>query len=229
MIKAHLGQSHEWPGRAQVAALGVSLALHVLILGVIGLGQVDTPLPSPEAIDPLVYIDLEPRPWLPGERGRPVEGPEVRVAGHDGEARSAKAESLKAQARAVLPGRLAEQPVEMAFAGQTTPARTGQDPGWRVAPGGALGSNGPGDVCRDLSNFRAWQAAGCRERGPDRQAEAQGSPPAEIARPQPHRGSVRGEAAQEAFAEQAAANEAWRDYAREGAAYPGLRSLAKHY
>ncbi|MGA0546662.1 hypothetical protein ACO2Q1_15425 [Brevundimonas sp. VNH65] len=109
------------------------------------------------------------------------------------------------------------------------------DPRWRVAvPGAASPTENQrqpwgGDVCRDLSNFRAWQAAGCRERGPPPRVEARGSPPAEIARPEPRRGRAPGATGEDQFAAQAAANEGWRDYTRGDGAYPGLRSLLKHH
>lgn len=133
-----------------------------------------------------------------------------------------------------LPG-VQTAPVRPDTFAQAIESAAPDDPRWRVAaPGAATPAASQrtpwgGDVCRDLSNFRAWQAAGCREKGPPPRVEARGSPPAEIARPEPRRGRAPGETAEDQFAAQAAANEAWRDYTRGEGAYPGLRSLLKHH
>jgi len=97
-------------------------------------------------------------------------------------------------------------------------------------PGTALRPAGPwgGDVCRDLSNLRAWLAANCQDRAPPPQIEARGSPPLAEARSIGQRRLNASEQRREnGFARQAAANEAWRSYRREDGAYPGLMSMLR--
>lgn len=103
---------------------------------------------------------------------------------------------------------------------------------WRLPsrPGVTLRPSGPwgGDVCRDLSNLRAWLAANCQDRAPPPQIEARGSPPLAEARSIGQRRLNSSEQRREnGFARQAAANEAWRSYRREDGAYPGLLSMLR--
>ena len=69
-----------WPRRAErwrtPAIVAVSVGLHALVLGVIGLRSIDLGHPPPP-MDRVVYVEIEPRPLLPGEVAR-VRPPPAR-------------------------------------------------------------------------------------------------------------------------------------------------------
>ena len=206
--------------RRHLIALGGALLIQLALLGPVvwsGLGGdalFEPALEGPEAW--VLPLDLTPRrPRLPAalttSTSTPLPSPAAPTA----------SDVQAAPVRTDAPSQAAESAAPV-------------DPRWRVASpnaeaGGSAENAFGGDVCRDLSNFRAWQAANCRERGPPPRAEARGSPPAEIARPEARRGRAPGQTGEDQFAAQAAANEAWRDYTRSEGAYPGLRSLLKHH
>ncbi|MBU1384000.1 MAG: hypothetical protein KJ916_04010, partial [Alphaproteobacteria bacterium] len=54
----------------------MSVGLHALVLGVIGLRSIDLGHPPPP-MDRVVYVEIEPRPLLPGEVAR-VRPPPAR-------------------------------------------------------------------------------------------------------------------------------------------------------
>ncbi len=66
----------DWRGpkaRLRAVGLGVSLALHCVILGIIGLWHVSPSSIVPADASAPIHLELEPRPLLPGERaGRPT-------------------------------------------------------------------------------------------------------------------------------------------------------------
>lgn len=200
--------------RSHLLALTGALLIQLALLGPIiwmGLGGNPVVRDFVEAPDGwLLPLDLTPR--------LPRTAPEASAA--PGEAVRPAPPSMVETAPA--PHRATPQSVESAAA---------PDPRWRVAPQGNAADRPAwgGEVCRDISNIRAWMAANCRENGPPPRAELRGSPPAEIARPEPRRGRPPGATGAEEFAAQAAANEAWREYTRGDGAYPGLRSLARHH
>ncbi|MDI6625218.1 MAG: hypothetical protein QME55_10860, partial [Brevundimonas sp.] len=65
-----------WPARAErwrtPAIVALSVGLHALVLGLIGLRTIGLDA-APQPIERTIYVELEPRPLLPGEvaRGRP--------------------------------------------------------------------------------------------------------------------------------------------------------------
>ncbi len=211
---------------ARTAALAGALLLHLVLLapviwGLLGRsGDVGFDIET----DPmLIPLDMQASGW-PGARRR-----QAAPQSPTGPPPSRPLPRLPRPATPAAAATASPYPPRPAAPETTTPeARV--DDAWRVGDGRAGRAPWGGDVCRDLSNLRAWEAANCRERGPALRAEARGSPPAEIARPEARHGRRPGETAEEGFAEQAAANEAWRAYTRErDAPYPGLRSLLKHH
>ena len=218
-------------GRVRVdgrtAALAGALLLHLVVLTPViwGLAGRPSDVSFDLDADPLVIpLDMQASGW-PGARPRQAAPQSTTETAPSRPLPRLPRPATSAEEAAASPSASTPTVLETAAEAQ---ART--DEAWRV--GGDRPGRAPwgGDVCRDLSNLRAWEAANCRERGPALRAEARGSPPAEVARPEPRRGRAPGEAREEAFAEQAAANEAWRSYTRErDAPYPGLRSLLKHH
>lgn len=214
-------------GRA--AALLAALALHLALLTPVvwGLvGRQDEAGFDMEADPLLIPLDIRPSDWpgdhlsRPARQGRTEAAPSVPRPRTTRPREAAPPVSFPASPSG--PARPVANPA--------SPAQAGIDDAWRV--GGPRSDRAPwgGDVCRDISNLRAWEAANCREHGPTLRAEARGSAPAEIARPEARRGRRPGETAEDDFAEQAAANDAWRAYTRErDAPYPGLRSLLKRH
>lgn len=72
-----------WPRRAEQwrrpAIVAASLGLHALVLGFIGLRAMDLDAPPPR-MERVVYVEIEPRPLLPGEVARvrpPPDRPEA--------------------------------------------------------------------------------------------------------------------------------------------------------
>ncbi len=201
-------------------ALTAALLIHLAVLGPAMWGLLGGETFEVEADPAVIPLDLSPPAW-PGVRTRPAAAP----LPFDASPRAPRPTEAGRSAPPPAPG-IAGPPVTVAAA----PDSGSIDEGWRVGGPGPFRQSWGGDVCRDVSNFRAWEAANCRERGPALRAEARGSPPAEVARPEPRAGRRPGEARNEGFAEQAAANEAWRSYTRErDAPYPGLRSLLKQH
>lgn len=202
-----------------LAALAAALLVHVAVLGPAIWGLLGRETIVVDTDPGVIPLDLSPPAW-PGVRARRTTTPLPfdAVPREPGPTATAR--------RAPTPPGVTGPPADVA----ATPDAPAVEEAWRVGGGQAGRAPWGGDVCRDLSNFRAWETANCRERGPALRAEARGSPPAEVARPEPRRGRPPGEARDESFAEQAAANEAWRNYTRErDAPYPGLRSLLKHH
>lgn len=206
--------------RRHLIALGAALLIQLALLGPVvwsGLGGDALFEPALDAPDDWILpLDLTPR------RPRPPAAPQTS----DPTALPSPVAPTVSDIQAA--------PVHTDAPTQAAESAAPVDPRWRVASpnadaSGSAGNTFNSDVCRDLSNFRAWQAANCRERGPPPRVEAKGSPPAEIARPEPRRGRAPGATGEDQFAAQAAANEAWRDYTRGDGAYPGLRSLLKHH
>lgn len=208
-------------GRAgRIQGLAVALLIHLAVLGPAMWGLIGGETFEIEADPAVIRLDLSPPAW-PGVRTRRAAAP----LPSDAAPRAQKPTEAGRRAPPPAPG-IAGPPVTVAAA----PEAGSVDERWRVGGAGPAREPWGGDVCRDVSNFRAWEAANCRERGPALRAGARGSPPAALARPEPRRGRPPGEARDEGFAEQAAANEAWRNYTRErDAPYPGLRSLMKHH
>lgn len=62
-----------WPSRAErwrtPAIVALSLGLHALVLGLIGLRTIGLDVP-PQPVERTIYVELEPRPLLPGEVAR---------------------------------------------------------------------------------------------------------------------------------------------------------------
>lgn len=201
--------------RRTAVILGGSVALHVVALTLLGLNLAGRYDPAPIASDIPLYLDLEPWPEL---------------------SRSSRRTSVQPQAPASLPivaTPRAVRPADEPPPAVTAPTPPASDPGpQRPAPAAPTESPSAwrGDVCRDLSNFAAWNAANCAQRGPAQRAEARGSPPAADAHAvearigQRHRNASE-QRREEGFASQAAANDAWRAYTRGEGDYPGLRSL----
>lgn len=211
---------HRGGPNGRTMALVAALLIHLALLGPAMWGLLGGDTVEIAADPAVIPLDLSPPAW-PGVRTRRAAAP----LHSDATPRAQK--PTEAGRRAPPPALdVVGPPVTVAAA----PDGASIDEGWRVGGAGPVRQPWGGDVCRDVSNFRAWEAANCRERGPVQRAEARGSAPAAIARPEPRRGRPPGEARDEAFAEQAAANEAWRSYTRErDAPYPGLRSLMKHH
>jgi hypothetical protein len=202
--------------RPHLPALAGALLIQLLLLGPVawsGLSGTDALQQIIETPDDWVLpLDLTPP--------APVSAPAARAPFPDAR-----------PIRLSPPTTIQTAPIRNDAPPQAVPSQAAVDPRWRVAApvaGKRPAAPGP-EVCRDISNIRAWMAANCREHGPPPRAELRGSPPAEIARPEPRRGRAPGATAADTFAAQAAANEAWRDYTRGDGAYPGLRSLAKHH
>lgn len=210
----------------RLLGLGAALLVHLLLLAPVIWGLVGRPGDASFDLDadPLVIpLEMQASGW-PGARLR-QDGPQSPM-------QAASSRPMPRLPRPAESGEAAASPSSSRPAApEATPeAQARIDEAWRVGGGRPARAPWGGDVCRDISNLRAWEAANCRERGPAVRAEARGSPPAEIARPEPRRGRAPGETREEAFAEQAAANDAWRRYTRErDAPYPGLRSLLKHH
>lgn len=204
----------------RLAGLTAALLIHLALLGPVLWGLRGGGTFEVEADPDVIPLDLAPPAWP----GVPIRRAAASLPS-DPSPRTPKLTEAGRSAPPAAPG-VTGPPV-------TAPAPPDSaliDEGQRIGGEAAVRQSWGGDVCRDVSNFKAWEAANCRERGPALRAEARGSPPAEIARPEPRRGRPPGEARDEAFAEQAAANEAWRSYTRErDAPYPGLRSLLKHH
>ncbi|MGQ2992288.1 MAG: hypothetical protein ACT6RD_15215 [Brevundimonas sp.] len=208
------------PGLRDPRLIGLTAALlvHVALLGPALWGLVGGETVAIDTDPGVIPLDLSPPAW-PGVQAR---RPTARLPL---EAAPREARSTDAARNAAPPADVLGTPTQIAAADGLV-----VDDAWPVGGAGPGREPWGGDVCRDISNFRAWEAANCRERGPALRAAARGSPPVEVARPEPRRGRAPGEARDEAFAEQAAANEAWRSYTRErDAPYPGLRSLLKHH
>ena len=132
--------------RGRLAVLGGSLALHAAVLALIGHQLVQTPLtPDPTIDQTPVFIELEPRPLLPGEVARrPARASEsaretqplnaARTAAADaartttdeqGERPSPPAPRIALSPPAGTPG---------AAAGSTTGSATGAQGAWTVRP-----------------------------------------------------------------------------------------------
>ena len=225
------GQLSGWVSasdRRGVAILAGSVALHLVVLTLIGLDLVAR-TDGPVIRDSPVFLDLEPWPAF-AVPVRPARSP--AVASDDASpASSAPLPSLPtlrrpAQVRPEAPPLSATPPASEAPGPAApvpgVPARSRAD-----AVGGAitLPNAWGGDVCRNPTNFAAWQAARCGERGPAARAETRSARDAEAAI-----GGRRGDASErrreEAFARQKAMNERWLEYYRyRDAPYPGLRSL----
>lgn len=206
----------------QALILGASAAFHVLVLTVMGITLASRHDQTAASWDTPIFLDLEPWPDL-GTLGR-------RPA-------TAAPDLTDAPAAASLPAR---QPTPRPFEPSTPssprlPDTPFQPPAAAASPA-ASGASGawPRDVCRDLSNFAAWTAANCGERGPARVAEARGSPPAADAHALEARiGERRGDASERrreaGFDSQKALNDRWVEYYRyRDAPYPGLRSMLTH-
>lgn len=203
----------------RLSGLAIALLVHLALLGPAMWGLLAGETFGIEADPAVIPLDLGPSP-SPGVRTRRAAPPLPSDA-------APRAPVPTAAGRAAPPPPPGETgaPVSVATAPNASPV----DETWRVGMAGRERPPWGGEVCRDLSNFRAWQAAGCREQGPVQQAAAKGSPPAEVARPEARRGRAPGQTGRDAFAEQAAANAAWSDYTRGEGGYPGLRSLMKHH
>ena len=210
----------------QAAILGASAAFHVLVLTVMGITLSSRQNQTAASWDTPILLDLETWPDL-GTLGR---RPLPQTPGLTG-----------APAAARLPTRQPTpqtSPRSFDPAGPSTLRRpdTALQPPSAAASAPASGPAGawPRDVCRDLSNFAAWTAANCGERGPARPAEARGSPPAADARSLEARiGERRGDAAERRrearFDSQKALNDRWLEYYRyRDTPYPGLRSMLTH-
>ncbi|MBW8305142.1 MAG: hypothetical protein K0M78_14740 [Brevundimonas sp.] len=72
-----------WPSRAErwrkPAIIALSVGLHALVLGLIGLRTIELET-APQAVERVVYVEIEPRPLLPGELARvrpPPDRPEA--------------------------------------------------------------------------------------------------------------------------------------------------------
>ena len=225
------GQLSGWVSasdRRGVAILAGSAALHLVVLTLIGLDLVAR-TDGPVIRDSPVNLDLEPWPAF-AVPVRPARSPAV-PSDDASPASSSPLPSLPtlrrpAQLRPEIPVLTAPPPVSEApgpnTPGPAAPARSRAD-----AVGGAitLPNAWGGDVCRNPTNFAAWQAARCGERRPAARAETRSARDAEAAI-----GGRRGDAferrREEAFARQKAMNERWLEYYRyRDAPYPGLRSL----
>ena len=206
----------------QAAILGASAAFHVLVLTVMGITLASRHDQSAASWDTPILLDLEPWPDL-GTLGRRPATPAPDLTG------APAADRLPARPPTPRPfepsapssPRLPDTPFQPPAAA-TSPAASGASGAW------------PRDVCRDLSNFAAWTAANCGERGPARVAEARGSPPAADTHALEARiGERRGDASERrreaGFDSQKALNDRWVEYYRyRDAPYPGLRSMLTH-
>lgn len=212
---------------SRTAALAGALLLHLVLLAPVIWGLVGRPSDVSFDLDadPLIIpLDMQAPGW-PGARRRQAAPQSPMATAPSRPLPRLPRPATSAEEAAASPS--VSTPIVPGTAAQS---QAQIDEAWRVGGDRPGRASWGGDVCRDLSNLRAWEAANCRERGPTLRAEARGSPPAEVARPEPRRGRPPGEAREEGFAEQAAANEAWRSYTRErDAPYPGLRSLLKHH
>lgn len=204
----------------RAGVLAGSVILHGAVLALASANLVMDRSAPPQIHDRPIFLDIQPRPLFRGEMTRPAVSP--------------VASPLEAPTRPTGRGAIGEEVRET----PRIPAPPSAAPPEIVAStGSGSGSGRPlptapawrEDVCRDLSNFAAWEAADCRTRGPT-PAQALGSDEAaRTAAAEERVGRRSGSASErrrdEGFARQAAANEAWRAYVRDEGPYPGLRSL----
>ncbi len=150
--------------RKRLAVLGGSLALHAAVLALIGYELVQTPLtPDPTIDQTPVFVELEPRPLLPGEVARrPARAAETAQETqplHIARTTSTAAPRPTAEEEADRPSPptprvVAAPPAGTAgTAGGATGSATGADGAWTVRP-----TDRRGAMARSLR----LGAAGCR-------------------------------------------------------------------
>ncbi|MFC5373740.1 hypothetical protein ACFPIF_14315 [Brevundimonas faecalis] len=171
------------PRRRRTALLVASVVIHLAILGPMALRSVtqgDQPLYEDR---PVVYLDIEPRPLLPGERPRPIPAPpQVPVE-------STTARTTDAAAPRIAPPRKKadedERPAppaprlvlpSSAVAPDAVPAQPVPD-AWRVAPDSQAAANaralrGSPAGCRARHLLNRAEQALCDERFNQAAAEA---------------------------------------------------------
>lgn len=223
-----------WRTPAVVAA---SIAIHAALLGPLalrGLGLADPSWPDIPEPPFFIPVDIEPRPVLPGEvprAGLPPGRTETllqdRTLPRPAEAVAAPSTDVPMEDEKDETTPIVPDPAPATAAPTTAPTPGPAIDGWAVAtPPGMARGFGPGGRldCRDLIALNAMDRAACERRFENAAARAQAARIGE-------RRLTRTESVREdGFAEQAAANEAWRDYRRSpDAPYPGLRSMLKHF
>lgn len=228
-------QALHWPGRRRgspagraatvpIAIVG-SIAFHALVLGYLAVRALadhdhrpDGPIKDPIFPD-VILVELIP---FTSKEGRDVRV--NRLTPHGDMPLPPIPAGLSPDFHPPEPGR---QPMPRGVASESAKDleawRPSSPPEATVRPSGPWG----GDVCRDLSNLRAWLAANCQDRAPPPQLEARGSPPAAETRIGQRRLNASEQRRENGFARQAAANEAWRAYYRGDGPYPGLRSMLR--
>lgn len=154
----------DWRGqkaRLHMVGLGVSLALHILILGLLGLRQVTSPDLLLADASPPLFLELEPRPLLPGELARRPTAPSTSSRDTDPAIRSVNRadvnERREDEDRPTVPSPRVAAPLPadpgLAPGGGSTPAAPASDDRWSVRPSDLRGA-----VARSLR----LGAAGCR-------------------------------------------------------------------
>lgn len=154
----------DWRGpkaRLRLAGLGVSLTLHVLILGFIGLRHVTSPDLLVADASPPVYLELEPRPLVPGELARRPTVPSSLSTDTDPATRSENRSDLderrEDEDRPTVPSPRIAAPLPaspgLAPEGASARAAPNPDDRWSVRPADLRGA-----VARSLR----LGAAGCR-------------------------------------------------------------------